>query len=125
MGEWSDECRACEWHAGFDGPAVGATFDGHNRNGDKTWTTQGKVVEADRGRGFTFECSVGGVHYATWGYRIEPTGRGCRVTEWTESLFPESAQRYGPEIAGVAYRPGRNREMMGTTLERLAAALEG
>ena len=57
MGEWSDECYACEWHEGFDRPKVGATFDGHNRNGDKNWTTQGKVVEADPGRAFTFECS--------------------------------------------------------------------
>ena len=50
MGEWSEECYACEWHEGFDGPAVGACFDGHNRNGHLTWTTQGKVIEADPGR---------------------------------------------------------------------------
>ena len=33
MGEWSEECHSCEWHEGYDGPVVGATFDGHNRNG--------------------------------------------------------------------------------------------
>ena len=22
MGEWSEECHTCEWHEGFDGPAV-------------------------------------------------------------------------------------------------------
>ena len=125
MGEWSDECRRCEWHEGFDGPKVGATFDGHNRNGDKSWTTRGKVVEADPGRAFTFECSVGDVHYSTWGYRIEPSDGGCRVTEWTENLLPESTLKYGMEISGVEDRPGRNREMMGTTLARLAAELEG
>ena len=47
MGEWSEECYACEWHEGSEGPAVGASFDGHNRNGERTWTTQGKVIEAD------------------------------------------------------------------------------
>jgi len=26
-GQWSEECYACEWHEGFDGPVVGATFD--------------------------------------------------------------------------------------------------
>ncbi len=26
MGEWSEECYACEWHEGFDGPVVGATL---------------------------------------------------------------------------------------------------
>ena len=24
MGEWSEECYACEWHQGFDRPVVGA-----------------------------------------------------------------------------------------------------
>jgi uncharacterized protein YndB with AHSA1/START domain len=71
MGEWSNECQACEWHEGFDSPEVGATFDGYNRNGDKNWTTQGKVVEADPGRAFTFECSAGDVHYSTWGYPLQ------------------------------------------------------
>jgi uncharacterized protein YndB with AHSA1/START domain len=124
MGEWSDECHTCEWHEGFDSPKVGATFDGHNRNGDKNWTTQGKVVETDPGRAFTFECSAGDVHYSTWGYRIEPTDGGCRVTEWTENLLPETVQEYGMKIAGVEDRSGKNQEMMGTTLARLAAQLE-
>jgi hypothetical protein len=39
MGEWSEECHACEWHEGFDSPVIGATFDGHNRHGDHEWTT--------------------------------------------------------------------------------------
>ena len=43
MGEWSEECHTCEWRDDADGPAVGATFDGHNRNGDHEWTSQGKV----------------------------------------------------------------------------------
>ncbi len=47
MGEWSEECHACEWHEGYDGPVVGATFDGHNRNGEHEWTTQARVIEAD------------------------------------------------------------------------------
>ena len=53
MGEWSEECHACEWHEGFDGPVVGATFDGHNRHGEHEWITQGKVIEADPGRALT------------------------------------------------------------------------
>ena len=81
MGEWSEECVACQWHEGFDGAAIGATFDGHNRNGDHTWTTQGKIIEADSGAAFAFECSMMDFHYSTWGYRIEPTEAGCRVTE--------------------------------------------
>lgn len=125
MGEWSTECYACEWHDGFDGPAVGAGFDGHNRSGEREWTTQGKVVEAEPGRSFVFECSMYDVHYATWGYRIEPTADGCRVTEWSEDLRDEKAKAFATRISGVADRPARNRETMSATLERLAAALEG
>jgi uncharacterized protein YndB with AHSA1/START domain len=125
MGEWSEECHTCEWHDGYDGPVVGATFDGHNRHGDHEWTTQGKVIEADPGRAFTFECSMYDFHYATWGYRIEPTATGCRVTEWSEDLRPESALEMSKKLSGVDDRAQRNQTTMSGTLERLAAALEG
>jgi uncharacterized protein YndB with AHSA1/START domain len=124
MGEWSEECHSCEWHEDFDGPVVGATFDGHNRNGEQQWTTQGKVVDADPGRAFAFECSMMEFHYSTWGYRIEPTESGCRVTEWNEDLRPESAMELSKQISGVEDRTDRNRRTMSGTLERLAAALE-
>jgi uncharacterized protein YndB with AHSA1/START domain len=126
MGEWSTECVGCEWLDGADGPIVGATFDGHNRNGERTWTSQGKVIEAEPGRAFAFECSMYGFHYSTWGYRIEPIDDGrCRVTEWNDDLRPESALEMSKEISGIDDRTGRNRETMSATLERLAAALEG
>jgi uncharacterized protein YndB with AHSA1/START domain len=124
MGEWSEECHACAWHEGFDGPSVGATFDGHNRYGTNEWTTQGKVVEADPGRSFAFECSMFDFHFSTWGYRIEPTDAGCRVTEWTEDLRPESAMEYSKQMSGIDDRGERNRGTMSATLERLAAAVE-
>jgi uncharacterized protein YndB with AHSA1/START domain len=124
MGEWSAECDACQWHDGFDGPGIGATFDGHNRNGDHEWTTQGRVVEAEPGRAFVFECSMYGVHYSTWGYRIEPIDGGCRVTEWSDDLRPASALEFSRRLSGVDDRAGRNRHSMRLTLDRLAAVLE-
>ncbi len=125
MGEWSEECHTCEWDDGFDGPEVGATFQGHNRNGEHEWTTQAKVVEADPGRAFAFECSMMDFHFSTWGYRIEPTDTGCRVTEWSQDLRPESALEFSKKMSGVADRAERNRQTMSATLERLAAAVEG
>ena len=125
MGEWSEECYACEWHAGVDGPGVGATFDGHNRYGDNDWTTQGEVIEAEPERAFAFECSMMDFHYSTWGYRIEPTDTGCRVTEWSENLLPDWAIENARKISGIDDRTERNRQTMSGTLERLAAALEG
>ena len=124
MGEWSEECYACEWHEGFDGAVVGAVFDGHNRNGDHEWTSQGKVIEAEPGRAFAFECSMFDFHYSTWGYRIEPTATGCRVTEWSEDLRPESALEFSKKMSGIDDRAARNRQTMSGTLERVAAALE-
>jgi uncharacterized protein YndB with AHSA1/START domain len=123
MGEWSEECYACEWLEGFNGPVVGAIFDGHNRNGDHEWTTQGKVIEADPGRAFVFECSMFDFHFSTWGYLIEPTTMGCRVTEWSEDLRPESVLELGKQVSGVDNRAARNRHTMSGTLERLAAFL--
>lgn len=124
MGEWSEECVGCEWHDGVEGPVVGATFDGHNRNGDKEWTSQGEVVEAEPGRSFVFQCSMYDFHFSTWGYRIEPTETGCRVTEWSEDLRPESALEFSKKMSGVDDRAERNRHTISGTLDRLAAALE-
>jgi len=124
MGEWSEECHTCEWHDGVAGPVLGATFDGHNRNGDHEWTSQGRIVAADPGREFAFECSMYDFHYSTWGYRIEPTADGCRVTEWNDDLRPEEAMEMSKQISGVDDRTERNRQTISTTLERLAATLE-
>jgi uncharacterized protein YndB with AHSA1/START domain len=110
MGEWSEECHGC---------------DGHNQNGEYKWTTQGKVIEADPGRAFTFEVSMMDFHYSTWGYRIEPTESGCRVTEWNEDLRPESVMEFSKQTSGVDDRTERNRRTMNGTLERLADALSG
>ena len=125
MGEWSEECHTCEWHEGFEGPVVGATFDGHNRNGEFEWTTQGKVIEAEPGRAFAFECSMMEFHYSTWGYRFEPTETGCRVTEWTDDLRPDSVLEFSRDTSGIDDRTQRNRVTMSLTLERIASYLEG
>ncbi len=125
MGDWSKECHTCAWTDGSTDAEVGATFDGHNRHGDHEWTTQGKVIEAEPGRSFAFECSMFDFHFSTWGYRIEPTAEGCRVTEWTEDLRPDSVLEVSKEMSGVQDRPARNEDTMSSTLERLAAAVEG
>jgi uncharacterized protein YndB with AHSA1/START domain len=124
MGEWSEECYACEWHAGHDHAVVGASFDGHNRNGERVWTTQCKVVDATPGRSFVFECSMMDYHYSTWGYLVEVSSQGSRVTAWSEDLRPSSALEFSKRISGVEDRAGRNRQTMGLTLERLAATLD-
>jgi hypothetical protein len=63
-------------------------------------------------------------HYSTWGYRMEPTASGCRVTEWNEDLRPESAMEFSKQTSGVDDRTERNRQTMSVTLALLAEALE-
>jgi uncharacterized protein YndB with AHSA1/START domain len=124
MGEWSPETVRAEWNDGFDRAALGAVFTGHNRNGDLEWSTEATVVEYVPDERFFFDCNVRGFVFAKWGYTIEPTDFGCRVSEFTQDLRPESVMARSAEISGVEDRAAHNRAGMERTLERLAAAVE-
>ena len=124
MGEWSPETYRAEWNEGVDGPAVGAGFTGHNRNGDNEWSTEATIVELVENERFFFDCAVGDFVFSSWGYVIEPTATGCRVTEYSQNLIPEEMRDASSAISGVEDRTVHNRTTMTTTLDRLAAALE-
>jgi hypothetical protein len=84
MGEWSPECRRVEWEDGANGPAVGATFVGHNKGGPRglmKWSRRGRVLVADTGREFAFVTEEGGHESTVWRYRFEAIDGGTRVTE--------------------------------------------
>lgn len=124
MGEWSPETYRCEWNEGFGEPAVGAKFTGHNRHGDKEWTTEARIVELTSDQRFFFDCIARDFVFAKWGYSIEPTDHGCRVTEHWQDLRPEAALERSVTISGVQDRVEHNRVGMQATLERLAAGVE-
>jgi uncharacterized protein YndB with AHSA1/START domain len=124
MGEWSPETHRAEWNEGFDGPAVGATFTGHNRFGENEWSTEATIVELVENERFFFDCAVGDFVFSSWGYTIEPTDAGCRVTEYSQNLIPEEMREVSSSISGVDDRTVHNRATMTTTLDRLAAAIE-
>ncbi len=124
MGEWSPETHAAAWNEGSDGPAVGAVFTGHNRNGDKEWTTEAVVVECVENQRFAFDCRVGDYVFASWAYSIEPTEAGCRVTESWQDHRSEEVKEMSMSISGVTDRAEHNRAGMEATLERVAAAVE-
>ncbi|MDQ6847655.1 MAG: SRPBCC family protein [Candidatus Dormibacteraeota bacterium] len=126
MGRWSPECERVEWTGGATGPAVGATFTGHNRNGRRSWSTHGTVTVAERGREFTFEVrSVLNLPVSRWSYRFDPGADGvCRVAESTEDRRGSLVKTLGRMVTGISDRGERNRETMTTTLERLRAAAE-
>jgi len=124
MGEWSPETIRAEWNGDVTEPAVGATFTGHNRNGENEWTTEAEIVELEPNERFFFDCSVRGYVFSRWGYTIEPADGGSLVTEYAQDLRPESALERSAQISGVTDRLAHNRAGMEATLERLAAALE-
>ena len=124
MGEWSPECIAAEWHDGATEAAIGATFTGYNRNGDKEWTTEATITELVPNERFFFDCSVRGFVFSKWGYTIEAAEGGSIVTEYAQDLRPEAALERSAQISGVSDRLSHDRAGMEATLERLAAALE-
>jgi hypothetical protein len=124
MGDWSPECRQVEWLAGSTGPAVGATFIGHNRGGPlglMKWSRRGRVLAADPDREFAFATEEGGRESTQWRYRLEPVEGGTRVTEsYTVHWIPTWAR-----IVDVPTNRARElREAMLHTLEQLKGAAE-
>ena len=126
MGEWSPECERVEWTRGATGPARGARFVGHNRNGRHQWSTHGTVEVAERGREFTFDVrSVLDLPVSRWSYRFEPRAAGvCHVVEATEDRRGWLVRNLGRLATGIPDRESRNRETMTRTLARLREAAE-
>ena len=124
MGEWSPESTGGSWIKGASGPAVGAKFNGTNRNGKKKWSTTGTVTAAEPGQKFAFAVDVGPIAISTWTFDIEPDGDGCNITEtWTDRRG-RFARMIGKPASGVADRDSHNRAGIEHTLDRLAAAAQ-
>jgi len=126
MGEWSPECRRCEWIDGAVGPAVGARFKGSNRRGIIRWSTTPRVLVANAGQEFAFVTGHRGRDMTKWTYRFEPVVNGTTVTESFEMLrdmpwYYRFADRY---LMGVKDRTADLVANMGATLERLKTATE-
>lgn len=124
MGEWSPETHNAEWNEGFTQASNGAMFTGHNRNGDKEWSVEAKIVDLVQDERFFFDCIARDYVFAKWGYSIEPVAGDSRVTEYWQDLRPDIGVERSKAISGVEDRVSHNRAGMEATLERLAAALE-
>lgn len=132
-GEWSPECRSCEWtERSRDGHGVGARFLGHNDDGTRQWTTTSEVVVADRPERFEWAVLVdkipGGA--VRWAYAIEPAdGGGTRLTE--EWIFTREARDAydvlwkGEGPAKRAMRRERALSGIPATLRRIKEVAEG
>lgn len=120
MGEWSPETIEAEWLDGADGPVTGARFRGKNRLGPNTWSTKPRVLEAERGRVFSFK--VPGRSGPTWSYELHREGAGTRVVEKVRQDVPSPLPiRLLQRRAGVTDRSRSLADGMAVTLERLDA----
>jgi hypothetical protein len=126
MGEWSPECRSCQWVGGATGAAVGARFKGSNRRGLARWSTKPQVVVADPGREFAFVVNHLGRGMTKWSYTFEPSAEHTRVTESFELLrdLPWYFRVADRRLMGIDDRKADLEAGMQETLERLKAAAE-
>lgn len=126
MGEWSPECRQCEWLDGATGPEVGARFKGSNKNGMFRWSTKPRVLVAEGGREFAFATELRGKDLTKWTYRFEPDGDGAKVTESFEMMEdqPGLITFFEKNLMRVKDRKGDLENDMRATLERIKTAVE-
>ena len=124
MGEWSPENLGGVWADGANGAAVGAVFNGKNRNGKRTWSTSVKVNVCDAPRNFSFGLMLLGKNWCDWVYEIEPTAGGCRVTHSWVDHRTAFAGTVGKWASGVADRATHNKANMEVTLANLKKAAE-
>jgi len=126
MGEWSPETVKVEWKGGATAPAVGASFKGSNQNGNKKWSTIGRIVEFAEPTDLAWEVTAGpGLKIAQWRYRIDEIDeRSCRLTESTIDHRPSWMKYLGALASGVKERAPHNIAGMEATLARIKEVAE-
>lgn len=129
VGEWSPECRSCEWLDGATGPAVGVRFRGHNRRGWMRWTVPCRVTEVEPNQVFAFETAPpfpfkNRGPQTGWHYHLEPANGGTVLTESFEVLWYTwfiTRVLFG----GAASRLTQLEESVRETLVRIKVVAEG
>ena len=124
IGEFSPETFEARWTRGSRGPEVGASFKGHvKRNGvGPTYWSPCQVTRCVPGEVFEWAVGTDSTTLNNWGYRLEPSGSGTKVTEYFR-LEPKSYMRLYWTLLGPL-RGRTNEKGMRTTLERMKTVLE-
>ena len=114
VGEWSVECRSCEWLEGATGPAAGARFRGKNRRNAAPWTRTCEVLAVDPPRRFV--------------WRTLPTRLLPDSTEWTVELADGGDHTRLTESMRILHIPGLHERVFAVFLPQhrdRTADLEG
>ena len=124
MGEWSPECRRCEWLDEDAGASVGARFRGYNQRGWLKWQMNCTVSAFEPDRVFAFEVSrPSGQPQTRWRYELEPTEGGSILTESFEVMWYNNIVTrlfYG----GPQHRLAQLEDGVRQTLARIKVAAE-
>jgi uncharacterized protein YndB with AHSA1/START domain len=123
VGEWSPECRRCDWLDGATSAVPGARFRGQNRRGLLKWQRTAVVNVADRGREFSFTTldDKAGREETNWRYTMEPSSSGTLLTESFQFLWCSVPNRLAEALMPRGRQVNRGIE---ETLRRLKRAAE-
>ena len=125
MGEWSPENVGADWTSGTPG-VQGATFEGHNRLGDREWSVPCTVSQAQVGECFEWETRPDDPEgpYVRWTYRMAANDQGgTTLTEiWDVLSLPPTLQPLSAEQ--LAARAEVVRAGMAETLAAIKATAE-
>ena len=79
--EVGTEVQRTEWIEPSDGPALGATFRGHNKHAtlDMEWSVVCRVDWCEPGRSFGWRVTGDDGGPAQWVFTLEPEGDGTRL----------------------------------------------
>lgn len=88
VGEWSGECRACEWVPPSKEAAVGARFRGRNHRGWARWSRINQFFSVRPTEELVWRTMPAGIYSDSveWRITLAPEGDGTRVTESFEVL---------------------------------------
>ncbi|HXQ18325.1 MAG TPA: SRPBCC family protein [Acidimicrobiales bacterium] len=125
VGEWSGECRGCEWVDGATGPAVGARFRGHNRRAGFRWSRTNQVFAADEPTRLVWRTMPGGVYMdaVEWEVGLQERGAGTAARlSFSVVKLPKPMEL----LIDVLFAPHRDRSQdLAGDLGRLKALVEG
>jgi uncharacterized protein YndB with AHSA1/START domain len=83
VGEWSVECRSCEWIGDSVDPRPGARFRGRNRRNIASWVRTCEVVAIEKPRRFVWRTLPTMLlpDSTEWQFGLEAQGNRTRLTE--------------------------------------------
>ena len=123
VGEWSPEAVGGRWIGGATG-RVGDWFEGQNKSGEREWSRECQVAEADPGRAFTFVVLGMEANCTWWSYEMEPTeSGGTQLTErwWIVNKTPAMQEATEEQFKA---RVALTRSMLPESIARIKKVIE-